>query len=298
MMHLHWLMCLLILLGWVFDAQVTDAHDCSDVEYAEARKRLFEHLGMDKNDQQNQKSRMWPLIFNKYDSYYSSNPAEIYVDLYVTSIIKVDEKAQSLTTQVKILTSWPIWDLEWDDTEFCGIDTFVAPKNMFWTPDIGIVESIETDFGTKDSPNVVLFSSGITASVDFLSLTTACKMDLYRFPFDSQSCNITFQSTSYSKREIIIRPITNQTLITGSSHELFQAQGEWELLSINYTTSTITKWIDLDQLIYQPSAQTPPSARRRGRPPSPVTRRGGGCRHASQPPQAARPAKRQAKRRS
>ncbi|KAG1925135.1 retrotransposable element [Pimephales promelas] len=237
--------------GWVFDAQVTDAQNCSAVEYAEARKRLFEHLGMDKNDQQNQKSRMWPLIFSKYDWYYGSHPAKIYVDLYVTSIINVDEKAQSLTTQVKILTAWPIGDLEWDDTQFCGIDKFVAPKNMFWTPDIGIVESIKTDFGTKDSPNVMLFSFGFTVSVDFVSLTTACKMDLYRFPFDSQSCNITFQSTSYSKREITIQPITNQTLITGSSHELFQAQGEWELLSINYTNSTITKWIDLDQLIYQ-----------------------------------------------
>ncbi|XP_039545677.1 5-hydroxytryptamine receptor 3A-like, partial [Pimephales promelas] len=251
MMHLHWLIFLLISLGWVFDAQVTDAQNCSAVEYAEARKRLFEHLGMDKNDQQNQKSRMWPLIFSKYDWYYGSHPAKIYVDLYVTSIINVDEKAQSLTTQVKILTAWPIGDLEWDDTQFCGIDKFVAPKNMFWTPDIGIVESIKTDFGTKDSPNVMLFSFGFTVSVDFVSLTTACKMDLYRFPFDSQSCNITFQSTSYSKREITIQPITNQTLITGSSHELFQAQGEWELLSINYTNSTITKWIDLDQLIYQ-----------------------------------------------
>jgi len=73
----------------VFDAQVTDAQNCSAVEYAEARKRLFEYLGMDKDDQQNQKSRMWPLIFSKYDWYYGSHPAKIYVDLYVTSIINV-----------------------------------------------------------------------------------------------------------------------------------------------------------------------------------------------------------------
>jgi len=28
----------------------------------------------------------------------------------------------------------------WDKNRFCGIETFVAPKNMFWTPDISIME--------------------------------------------------------------------------------------------------------------------------------------------------------------
>jgi len=71
----------------VCDAQVTDAQNCSDVEYAEARKRLFENLGMDKNDAQ--KTKMWPFIFSKYDSYYSYKPAMIWVELFVTSIINV-----------------------------------------------------------------------------------------------------------------------------------------------------------------------------------------------------------------
>ncbi|XP_056106491.1 5-hydroxytryptamine receptor 3A-like [Rhinichthys klamathensis goyatoka] len=135
---------------------------------------------------------MWPMIFTYF------HPVNIFVDLYVTSIINVDEKAQSLTTQIKILTHWPNWNMQWNKRTFCGIETFVAPKNMFWTPDISIMESIRTEFGTKESPNLLLFNYGAIVSADFLSLTTACKMDLYRFPFDAQSCYITFQSTVYS----------------------------------------------------------------------------------------------------
>ncbi|XDV14185.1 hypothetical protein PO909_002364 [Leuciscus waleckii] len=194
---------------------------------------------------------MWPLIFNSYGWHFGSNPAEIFVDLYVTSIINVDEKAQSLTTQVKVLTEWPNLDMKWDIDTFCGIRKFVAPKNMFWTPDIAILESIKTEFGTKESPNVMLFHYGYTVSVDFLSLTTACKMDLFRFPFDTQSCNLTFQSTSYSIQEITIKTLTNQSWMTHSSQELFQAQGEWELLSISYSKATLFKEIEFDQLIYQ-----------------------------------------------
>ncbi|XDV14184.1 hypothetical protein PO909_002363, partial [Leuciscus waleckii] len=226
----------LICTGW------SDAQYCNYSKQLTAKKDLFEHLGLDKNDSQN--NRMWPIIF-------TFTPLYIFVDLYVTSIINVDEKAQSLTTQVEVLTEWPNWNMEWDLNTFCGIRKVVAPKNMFWAPDIGIMESIRTEFGTKDSPNVLLFHYGRTVSVDSLSLTTACKMDLYRFPFDTQRCNLTFQSTAYSMQEIILRQMSDQPFINHFSKELFQAEGEWELLSINYSKNTLFRDIEFDQLIYQ-----------------------------------------------
>ncbi|XP_050960298.1 5-hydroxytryptamine receptor 3A-like [Labeo rohita] len=189
---------------------------------------------------------MWPLIFE-------DQPAIIYVDLYVTSIINVNEKDQSLTTQVKTITAWPDSNMKWDKTLFCGMETFVAPKNMFWTPDIGIIESIKTEFGTKESPYVKLIHLGVIASSDILALTTACRMDLYRFPFDSHSCNITLQSTAYSIQEIRIIKFSDTTWITIQSKKTFHTQGEWELISINVTNSitNIIEVIEMDQLIYQ-----------------------------------------------
>ncbi|KAK2915840.1 hypothetical protein Q8A67_000214 [Cirrhinus molitorella] len=79
-------------------------------------------------------------------------------------------------------------------------------------------------------------------------------MDLYKFPFDSHTCNITLQSTAYSVYEISIDEITNADGITGRSKELFQAQGEWELIEINVTKAFINiiyEDLNLDQLIYQ-----------------------------------------------
>ncbi|KAL1277533.1 hypothetical protein QQF64_024206 [Cirrhinus molitorella] len=78
-------------------------------------------------------------------------------------------------------------------------------------------------------------------------------MDLYRFPFDSHSCNITLQSTAYSIQEIRIIKFSDAQWITIQSKKTFHTQGEWELISINVTNS-ITKVIELiemDQLIYQ-----------------------------------------------
>ncbi|KAL1277525.1 hypothetical protein QQF64_024198 [Cirrhinus molitorella] len=77
-------------------------------------------------------------------------------------------------------------------------------------------------------------------------------MDLYRFPFDIQSCNITLQSSAYSVDELKIDSLTDSEWVTHESKDTFQAQGEWELLNINMINSNYTFfWSDNNQLIYQ-----------------------------------------------
>ncbi|XP_058626438.1 5-hydroxytryptamine receptor 3A-like isoform X1 [Onychostoma macrolepis] len=111
---------------------------------------------------------------------------------------------------------------------------------------------IKTEFGTKESPYVQLISYGFTVSSDVLTLTTACKMDLYRFPFDIQRCNLTLQSSAHSVQELTINTLYGSEWLTLESKQTFQAQGEWELLSINMINCNATFiWAVKNQLIYQ-----------------------------------------------
>ncbi|KAF4115466.1 hypothetical protein G5714_002955 [Onychostoma macrolepis] len=209
--------------------------------YGTAYKALLEHLGLNKTDV--------PKIH--LQPYFMDPPDEVYVDLYVTSIIDVNEKAQSLSTQVKMMTAW-FNNMGWQYDQFCGIEGIPAKKDMFWTPDIIIKESIKTDFGTKESPYIQLLWWELSVSVDILALTTACKMDLYRFPFDTQICKITLHSAVLTIEELTIDPFSDNKNITQESKEFFQAQGEWELLSIDASKSNATLLDDLqDLLIYK-----------------------------------------------
>ncbi|XP_016328415.1 5-hydroxytryptamine receptor 3A-like [Sinocyclocheilus anshuiensis] len=222
--------------GWV-----SDAKNCNNTENAAAYDALFEHLGLDKNDNQKR-----PL--------YYGDATHVFVELYVTSIIDVDEKAQSLTIQVKMITAWININMDWNSHEFCGMNTFSARKDMVWTPDIVIAESIKTDFGTKESPYVQFYCYAFTVLSDILVLTTACKMDLHKFPFDIHSCNLTLQSSAYSIEELKVLTFADSEWVTHESKQTFQAQGEWELLSINMVKSNISvgyEWDMKDQLIYQ-----------------------------------------------
>ncbi len=58
---------------------MSDAENRNDTEYAAAYDTLFEHLGLDKNDNQINKKR--PLFFG--------DATCVFVELYVTSIIDV-----------------------------------------------------------------------------------------------------------------------------------------------------------------------------------------------------------------
>jgi len=59
---------------------LSDPHNCNYSKIHTAKSDLFKYLGLDKNDSEN--TRMWPMMFTYF-------PVNIFVDLYVTSIINV-----------------------------------------------------------------------------------------------------------------------------------------------------------------------------------------------------------------
>ncbi|XP_052397554.1 5-hydroxytryptamine receptor 3A-like [Carassius gibelio] len=178
-------------------------------------------------------------------------PTLVYTDLYVTSITEVNEKAQSLSTQVTIAHGWFSEFTKWNPVDFCGIKICPVKKDMVWSPDIIITESIKTEFATKENPYVQLMCEGIIVASNTFAVTTACKMNLHRFPFDVQICTFTLQSPIHSKEELIIRPFSGASFLTLSSKQAFQTQGEWEFLSINMSNTNVSYLgQQQDQLIY------------------------------------------------
>ncbi|XP_057184281.1 5-hydroxytryptamine receptor 3A-like [Triplophysa rosa] len=213
-MYLHWLILSLSLVWWVSADQV-----CNSSEYDNAHAALFENLGLF-----NDKSLV------KYIRPVTKNTDAImvYILLFVTSITDVNEKAQSITTQLKIYTWWTDMRMDWDSSKYCNIYSFITRKDLFWTPNIAVQESIKTEFAAAESQYVEV-RKGSVSMEDILSLTTACSMDLYRFPFDTQVCSLTFRSFIYRDYEIDIFGVSDST---SAYKQSFKIPGEWQLLDI------------------------------------------------------------------
>ncbi|XP_073689265.1 5-hydroxytryptamine receptor 3A [Garra rufa] len=206
-------------------------------------KALIEHLGLGNDDIQMTSLR--PVLEWK-------TPTYVFLDLYVTSITEVDEKAQSLSIQVTAWHGWINQFTVWNPDDFCGITLCSVNKNMIWTPDISIIESIKTEFATMETQYVQLQNEGIVVTSATFAVTTACKMNLHQFPFDVQSCTVSLQSPIHSSKELVISPMSDASFLTLSSKKAFQTQGEWELLSINTSKANVsTLGEPQDQLIYK-----------------------------------------------
>ncbi|KAA0705193.1 5-hydroxytryptamine receptor 3A [Triplophysa tibetana] len=142
--------------------------------------------------------------------------------------------------------------MSWDPSEFCAIDRFVTQKDLFWTPDTIVLESIKTEFAAIEPPYVRIYSVGLVDMYDFLSLTTTCKMDLHSFPFDTQICSLTLRSIAHSDDELIFDQSLPSEEIILESQQIFQTQGEWELININTsTTNSYIMWISQSQRVFQ-----------------------------------------------
>uniref|UniRef100_A0A3B3BL53 Uncharacterized protein n=1 Tax=Oryzias melastigma TaxID=30732 RepID=A0A3B3BL53_ORYME len=63
-------------------------------------------------------------------------------------------------------------------------------------------------------------------------IISTCKMHAYQFPFDYQSCNLTFKSVLHNDEEMIIKVDENSTHATLWSLEIIKTQFEWVFLNI------------------------------------------------------------------
>ncbi|XP_051996098.1 5-hydroxytryptamine receptor 3A-like [Xyrauchen texanus] len=236
-MYQYWLMFSLASVGWL-----SADEDCDFSDYTTAYTNLYTSLGLDKNDVQMVNLRSVPS---------SHSYTSVYVGLYVSSITDVNEKAQSFSTQVRIYTVWNDEFYSWNYENYCGIRTVSARKDQIWTPDLNIIESIKTEYASMESQHTLMTDKGIVFLLDALSLTTACVMDLYRFPFDIQNCNITLHSSVHTRETLRIKTISDGKEFTDMSKQSFKTQGEWELLAVNYSTAySNVFWLEFSHLIF------------------------------------------------
>ncbi|KAL6475557.1 hypothetical protein MHYP_G00165970 [Metynnis hypsauchen] len=73
-----------------------------------------------------------------------------------------------------------------------------------------------------------------------LRLHTICTMDVHKFPFDIQSCNITILSMIHSNSEMKLIAASNSSEMMQNSRQFLLSQGEWELVGVTVAKEIVT----------------------------------------------------------
>ncbi|XP_054899024.1 5-hydroxytryptamine receptor 3A-like [Poeciliopsis prolifica] len=175
---------------------------------------------------------------------------EVYIEMRIYAILDLREVDQSFISYLWFLMEWENDYVSWSPDDFCGLSKVVVPRKSLWMPDVIIEEMTEKDKNVP-SPLVTIHHEGWVEYRDDKFVISTCKMNIFKFPFDIQSCDITFKSISYSDEELHFILKKDKAVITMDSHKNIRMQYEWKFLDISviekngdsfYTNQTVVAY--------------------------------------------------------
>ncbi|XP_049420326.1 5-hydroxytryptamine receptor 3C-like [Epinephelus fuscoguttatus] len=198
---------------------------------------LFNHLNLTKN------MELYTMVRPDFNEI-----TRIHLQMSLYSIFDVREIDQTFISYVWIYMGWKNKYIEWHPSKFCGLEKVVVPKELLWRPDIIIEEMTEKD-KSPPTPFLTLTWNGKVEFRNDQVLVSSCRMQIFKFPFDIQSCNLSFKSVVYSDKELKFDVDLNGTKITQWSHDLMRTQYEWLFINISAEEKTVNNFSDNQSMI-------------------------------------------------
>ncbi|XP_062605685.1 acetylcholine receptor subunit alpha-L1-like [Saccostrea cucullata] len=122
-----------------------------------------------------------------------SDKIVLSIHLNLMSIRQVDEKEQTFSASFWISMTWPDHRFIWDSTSYNGITELQTTSKYVWIPSSICIFNEVTDKKclTEEKP-VTIHSSGYVVYTTSRESITQCKIDIRKYPFDSQVCSLFF----------------------------------------------------------------------------------------------------------
>ncbi|KAK5858338.1 hypothetical protein PBY51_002485 [Eleginops maclovinus] len=207
----------------------------------------------------NEESALIGALFKNYNKNirpvkHPEDKLEIQIKLTLTNLISLNEKEETLTTNVWIEITWLDYRLMWNESEYYGIGVIRVPCNTVWLPDIVLENNIDGKFDVAYYANVLIYSNGWMYWLPPAIYRSTCAIEITYFPFDYQNCTLAFRSQTYSSNEVDLLLAVGDTGETiewvDIDPEAFTENGEWAIVH-RPARKMINKRYSPDDLEYQ-----------------------------------------------
>ncbi|XP_070783700.1 5-hydroxytryptamine receptor 3A-like [Enoplosus armatus] len=227
----------MLLTGFLFLLFLTDGvypeRNCSYQD-------VLNHLKLTKNNELYSMTR--PVKNYK-------RPTRVFLEVLLYAILDVVEKDQKFIPYVWTVIRWHNEYISWDPKQFCGIDNISLPTEVLWKPDLTIEEMTEKD-KAPPSPYLTINDKGDVEVQNDQVLVSTCRMHIHKFPFDIQSCNLSFKSVIHTAKDIRLQASDNSSEATEWSREVMRTQYEWLFINMTVTANNASNLISQDVIIY------------------------------------------------
>uniref|UniRef100_A0A0R3S198 Acetylcholine receptor subunit alpha-type acr-16 n=1 Tax=Elaeophora elaphi TaxID=1147741 RepID=A0A0R3S198_9BILA len=156
----------------------------------------------------------------------SEDPVIVTLGVIFQQIIDLNEREEKLEVNAWLKYNWKDMKLRWDPLEYENITDLRHPAGTIWQPDILLYNSVDSTFDSTFKVNAISYNDGSITWIPPGIFKISCKIDIYWFPFDEQTCFLKFGSWSFSGREIDLQP-------GDFDMSDFLENGEWIIISKN-----------------------------------------------------------------
>ncbi|XP_070540916.1 neuronal acetylcholine receptor subunit alpha-10-like [Ptychodera flava] len=165
--------------------------------------------------------------------YDPSTTTRLELQLFLAQVLNVDERLQTLKMNVWLTIRWTDEFLMWDPADYGGIENFKIDKEFIWMPDVWLYQNADNKYEdfTLNSQCVVRSNGQVLWAAPAI-IKSHCKMDVWNFPFDKQSCNVTFGPWLHNASEIYVQGTGDQSFFEGDTEWQL-----WELTTLNENES-------------------------------------------------------------
>ncbi|CAH1785741.1 unnamed protein product [Owenia fusiformis] len=131
-------------------------------------------------------------------------PVQVSVAISLYHILDTDEKHQTFECLLSIRQRWNDEYLSWNESDYGGLKSIRLPANQIWTPDLVISNYADENFNDRMVTNVIINNDGNVLWMIPALVKTYCALNVQYFPFDTQKCQLSFISWTYSGFELNI----------------------------------------------------------------------------------------------
>ncbi|XP_077171231.1 acetylcholine receptor subunit epsilon [Paroedura picta] len=155
----------------------------------------------------NEESRLFSTLFANYDKtarpvHNVEDVVEVSLKLTLTNLISLNEKEETLTTNVWIYQEWYDHRLDFASKDFGGVRILQVPAHLVWLPDIVLENNIDGQFEVAYFSNVLINPGGYIFWLPPAIFRSTCAIKVTFFPFDWQNCSLVFRSQTYNAHEV------------------------------------------------------------------------------------------------
>ena len=159
-------------------------------------------------------------------------------DMVLYQLFDLDEPTQQLMIDVWVETIWRDCRLTWNASQFDNISEISLPSSVIWYPQLIFYQSLHGNFEEGlfiySQSRARVRSDGMVQLGCQALLKTFCRVNLKKFPFDQQACNVTFASWTNDNTTITLRSkksTDGRNRADKTDHSFKDASnGEWDVI--------------------------------------------------------------------